>query len=113
MLICLRWLHALFVAIDANFRLKHRLVSKDTINPSLSRGWSYFVEELSYKLYISEHSNTCQEVIIIISSGSMELIYSSRKVLAQVTTQLMPRTRNHWSDLHPPVWGVSAVHNMK
>ncbi|KAG9308731.1 hypothetical protein JVU11DRAFT_11517 [Chiua virens] len=30
------WLYALFVAIDANFCLKHRSVSKDAINPSLS-----------------------------------------------------------------------------
>ncbi|KAF9231579.1 hypothetical protein BU15DRAFT_90871 [Melanogaster broomeanus] len=55
------WLYALFIAIDANFRLKRRLSSKDSVDPSLSRGWSYFVEELSYKLYLSEHSNTHQE----------------------------------------------------
>ncbi|KAG9316896.1 hypothetical protein JVU11DRAFT_2972 [Chiua virens] len=55
------WLYALFVAIDANFRLKRRSVSKDAIDPSLSRGWAYFVEELSYKLYISDHSDMRQE----------------------------------------------------
>ncbi|KIK77166.1 hypothetical protein PAXRUDRAFT_393130 [Paxillus rubicundulus Ve08.2h10] len=55
------WLYALSIAIDANFRLKRRLSSKDSVDPSLSRGWSYFVEELSYKLYSSEHSNTRQE----------------------------------------------------
>ncbi|KAF8137103.1 hypothetical protein EV363DRAFT_1156356 [Boletus edulis] len=56
-----QWLYALFVAIDANFRLKRRAISNDKIDPSLSRGWSYFVEELSYKLYLHEHANLRQE----------------------------------------------------
>ncbi|KAF8449453.1 hypothetical protein L210DRAFT_3609687 [Boletus edulis BED1] len=55
------WLYGLFVAIDANFRLKRRAVSKDAVDPSLSGGWSYFVEEQRYKQYLSEHSNTRQE----------------------------------------------------
>ncbi|KAG1852201.1 hypothetical protein F4604DRAFT_1883522 [Suillus subluteus] len=37
-----RWLYALFVAIDANFRLKRRIVSKDSTDPGLSQGWAYF-----------------------------------------------------------------------
>lgn len=57
-----RWLYTLFVAIDANFRLKRRVVSNDEVNSSLSRGWAYFVEELSYKLYLQEHANIRQEV---------------------------------------------------
>ncbi|KAH0826244.1 hypothetical protein J3R83DRAFT_5708 [Lanmaoa asiatica] len=56
-----QWLYALFVAIDANFRLKRRAVSKDDVDPSLSQGWGYFVEELSYKLYLRDHANFRQE----------------------------------------------------
>ncbi|KAF8449520.1 hypothetical protein L210DRAFT_3641113 [Boletus edulis BED1] len=55
------WLYGLFVAINANFWLKRRAVSKDAVDPSLSGGWSYFVEEQRYKQYLSEHSNTWQE----------------------------------------------------
>ncbi|KAF8547239.1 hypothetical protein OG21DRAFT_1425225, partial [Imleria badia] len=50
-----RWLYALFVSIDANFRLKRRAVSNDEVDPSLSRGWGYFVEDLSYQSYLREH----------------------------------------------------------
>lgn len=64
LLTCQRWLYTLFLAIDANFRLKRRAVSKDTVDPSLSKGWSYFVEELAYKLYLSEHTNTRQEASV-------------------------------------------------
>ncbi|KAI6032422.1 hypothetical protein EDC04DRAFT_2518762, partial [Pisolithus marmoratus] len=38
----------LFVALDTNFRLKQRAVSKDSNDPSLSKGWAYFVEESTY-----------------------------------------------------------------
>jgi hypothetical protein len=58
----LRWLYALFVAIDANFRLKRRIVSKDSTDPGLSRGWAYFVDETAYKAYLLDHSSKPQEV---------------------------------------------------
>jgi hypothetical protein len=58
-----RWLYALFLAIDANFRLKRRIVSKDSVDPGLSCGWAYFVEEKEYKAYIhARASGTPQEV---------------------------------------------------
>jgi hypothetical protein len=58
----LRWLYALFIAIDANFRLKRRAVSKDSVDPSLSQGWAYFVEETAYKSYLEANSSKAQEV---------------------------------------------------
>ena len=57
-----RWLYALFLAIDANFRLKRRMVSKDSVDPGLSRGWAYFVDETEYKSYIHTLGSTPQEV---------------------------------------------------
>jgi hypothetical protein len=57
-----RWLYALFVAIDANFRLKRRAISKDGIDPGLSRGWAYFVEETAYKSHVQQYSGKPQEV---------------------------------------------------
>ncbi|KAG1888370.1 hypothetical protein F4604DRAFT_1916291 [Suillus subluteus] len=56
-----RWLYAVFLAIDANFRLKRRNVSSDHADPSLSRGWSYFVEEKEYKAFLAEHLTETQE----------------------------------------------------
>jgi hypothetical protein len=57
-----RWLYALFLAIDANFRLKRKLVSNSARDPGLSKGWAYFVEEYSYKEFLSERIDMPQEV---------------------------------------------------
>ncbi|KAG1821349.1 hypothetical protein EV424DRAFT_1511830 [Suillus variegatus] len=56
-----RWLHSLFLAIDANFRLKRRFISNDIKDPGLSRGWGYFVEEKKYKAYLHDHGDEAQE----------------------------------------------------
>ncbi|KAN0078443.1 hypothetical protein V8E55_010500 [Tylopilus felleus] len=55
------WTHAQFVVIDANFRLKRKKVSKDTIDPSLSKGWAYFVEDTTYKDYLAKGLRIPQE----------------------------------------------------
>ncbi|KAF7971367.1 hypothetical protein HWV62_21322 [Athelia sp. TMB] len=47
------WLYTLFLGIDANFRLKRKLVSSDAADPSLNRGTSSFVEESAFKEYLS------------------------------------------------------------
>ncbi len=47
------WLHALFIGIDANFRLKRKNVSNDTLDPGLSRGWAYFVEDTAYQAHVT------------------------------------------------------------
>ncbi|KAG2122912.1 hypothetical protein DEU56DRAFT_873540 [Suillus clintonianus] len=56
-----RWLYSLFVAIDANFRLKRRAISKDSMDPGLSQGWAYFVEETAYKTHLQQYSGKPQE----------------------------------------------------
>ncbi|KAG5223262.1 CxC2 domain-containing protein [Salix suchowensis] len=47
------WLHSLFIGIDANFRLKRKNVSNDTLDPGLSRGWAYFVEDTAYQAHVA------------------------------------------------------------
>ncbi|KAG1844729.1 hypothetical protein C8R48DRAFT_617802 [Suillus tomentosus] len=56
-----QWLYSLFVAIDTNFRLKRRDISSDEADPSLSKGWSYFVEEEKFKSHLKEHLSETQE----------------------------------------------------
>ncbi|KAG1781389.1 hypothetical protein EV702DRAFT_1177583 [Suillus placidus] len=56
-----QWLYATFLAIDANFRLKRRNVSSNEADPSLSTGWTYFVEETDYKFYLAQHLGEVQE----------------------------------------------------
>ncbi|KAF8074792.1 hypothetical protein FPV67DRAFT_1409041 [Lyophyllum atratum] len=47
-----KFLYALFIGIDANFRLKRRVVSSEERDPSLGGGWAFFVEESGYKEYL-------------------------------------------------------------
>ncbi|KAI6096267.1 hypothetical protein EDD16DRAFT_1774867 [Pisolithus croceorrhizus] len=56
-----KWLYADFVAIDANFRLKRKHVSSDGIDPSLSDGWGYFVEDSQYGTFLNECQHDTQE----------------------------------------------------
>ncbi|KAG1827661.1 hypothetical protein EV424DRAFT_1537239 [Suillus variegatus] len=55
------WLYGLFVGIDTNFHLKCKIVSKDSMDPSLSNGWGYFVKETVYKAFLNSNSNINQE----------------------------------------------------
>jgi len=47
-----RYLHSLFISLDANFWMKRKNVSSDKADPGLSKGWSYFVKETGYKAHI-------------------------------------------------------------
>ncbi|KAF8065143.1 hypothetical protein FPV67DRAFT_1419520 [Lyophyllum atratum] len=47
-----RFLYRLFLAIDANFRLKRKNVSSYEADPGLSQGWAYFLPEVEYKSFL-------------------------------------------------------------
>ncbi|KIJ60877.1 hypothetical protein HYDPIDRAFT_116748 [Hydnomerulius pinastri MD-312] len=57
----LSWLYMVFLAIDANFRLKRKNVSSDEADPALGSGWAYFVEEREYKSYLAARVSDVQE----------------------------------------------------
>ncbi|KAG9318347.1 hypothetical protein JVU11DRAFT_435 [Chiua virens] len=69
-----RWLYALFVVINANFQLKCKKVSKDSVDPSLSKGWSYFVEEGAYKAYLDKQAHTVQEKSTCASHSAINMV---------------------------------------
>ena len=50
-------MYTLFVAIDANFRLKRRAISNDARDPSMSSGWAFFVDGCTYREHLREHVN--------------------------------------------------------
>ncbi|KAG0704199.1 hypothetical protein DFH29DRAFT_873979 [Suillus ampliporus] len=56
-----RWFYGLFLRIDANFCLAQKNVSSDSIDPGLSKGWAYFVEEHRYKMFLQDVSKQPQE----------------------------------------------------
>ena len=49
-----RFIYTLFVAVDANFRLKRRAVSNEARDPALGSGLGYFVEDGAYREYIRD-----------------------------------------------------------
>ena len=57
------YLNTLFLAIDANFRLKRRNVSSEASDPSFSNGWSYFVPEKGYKQYLQKYSDLIVQAV--------------------------------------------------
>lgn len=62
-----RWLYALFLAIDANFRLK--LKARGIKDPDMGSGWAYFVEQLAYEQHVRKHFDDT-EVSKFYSRGS-------------------------------------------
>jgi hypothetical protein len=52
----------MFVALDANFRLRRKMVSNEVKDPSLSRGFSYFVATEPYLEHLSQHGGEKQPV---------------------------------------------------
>jgi len=49
-----RWLYALFLAEDANFKQKAQLCSNVDKDPPLGPGWGTFVENKAYLGYVSQ-----------------------------------------------------------
>ncbi|KAJ7018016.1 hypothetical protein C8F04DRAFT_1278419 [Mycena alexandri] len=71
-----RFLYILYIAIDACFRLKRRLVSSEKKDPSLGPGWSFFTEDAPYREYLlgvtdQKEMSTC--------SGLAALDYANTK----------------------------------
>ncbi|SJL12496.1 uncharacterized protein ARMOST_15923 [Armillaria ostoyae] len=62
-----RWLYRLFLAVDANFRLRRLNVSSEDNDPSLNCGYGYFVEENDFRSFLetygkiipAEEKSTC------------------------------------------------------
>ena len=48
------FLYTLFLAIDANFRLKRRAVSNEERDPALISGQGYFVEDKTYREHLTK-----------------------------------------------------------
>ncbi|KAG2096118.1 uncharacterized protein F5147DRAFT_584181 [Suillus discolor] len=71
--VAMRWLHSFFLAIDANFRLKCRMISTNLRDPGLTHGWAYFVEECGYKSYLKENSAVIQERSECVSHDAINL----------------------------------------
>lgn len=56
-----RYLHALHLAIDGNFRLKRKDISSDAADPGLSHGFSYFVPNPPFEKFLELHMDDQEE----------------------------------------------------
>ncbi|KAJ7434610.1 hypothetical protein B0H11DRAFT_1757333, partial [Mycena galericulata] len=56
-----RFLYALFLALDANFRMRRKKVSSEEKDPSLGDGWSFYGKIAPYYEYLAKHWNHKQE----------------------------------------------------
>ncbi|KAJ7033047.1 hypothetical protein C8F04DRAFT_958139, partial [Mycena alexandri] len=56
-----QFLYALFLAIDANFRLKRKDVSSEEADPGLTGGWAFYCEVQTYMAHLAEHWDKPQE----------------------------------------------------
>ena len=57
-----RWLYSLFLALDANFRLKRKDVSSDKRDGGLSLGWAYIVNNEPYKEHLLRYKDEVELV---------------------------------------------------
>ena len=59
-----RFLDALFIALDACFRLKRRNISSHSADPGLSRGYSYFVEVTKFEEHLEDYKDEAEPVCL-------------------------------------------------
>ncbi|KAF8879143.1 hypothetical protein BD779DRAFT_1612947 [Infundibulicybe gibba] len=52
-----KWRYALFLGIDANFRLKRLNVSNSERDPGLNHGYAYFVHDTAFKEFLKDTCN--------------------------------------------------------
>ncbi|KAJ7023345.1 hypothetical protein C8F04DRAFT_1271407 [Mycena alexandri] len=71
-----RFLYFFFLALDACFRLKRRMVSSELRDPGLGTGWAYFVEQEPYRQYLLTATN---ETEMSTCSGLAALDYANTK----------------------------------
>ncbi|KAJ7130004.1 hypothetical protein C8R43DRAFT_896294, partial [Mycena crocata] len=56
-----KFLYALFLALDANFRLKRKDVSTEEKDPGLGHGWAFYCEVKAYMKHVEENWHRTQE----------------------------------------------------
>ncbi|KAJ7448481.1 hypothetical protein FB451DRAFT_1567204 [Mycena latifolia] len=67
-----RFLYALFLAIDANFRMKRKQVSSEEADPGLNNGAAFFSEVKAYMEHVSEHWEMEQEKSRCVSHDAVD-----------------------------------------
>ncbi|KAJ7847993.1 hypothetical protein B0H14DRAFT_3453348 [Mycena olivaceomarginata] len=56
-----QFLYAMFLALDTNFRLKHKDVSSEQKDPGLGNGWVFYCDVVAYMEHVKRNWNQKQE----------------------------------------------------
>ncbi|KAJ7627172.1 hypothetical protein FB45DRAFT_749912, partial [Roridomyces roridus] len=67
-----QFLFALFLAMDANFRLKRKDVSTERKDPGLGDGWSFYCEVEKYMTHVAKHWDVPQERSTCVSHDAVD-----------------------------------------
>ncbi|KAJ7440330.1 hypothetical protein B0H11DRAFT_2253095 [Mycena galericulata] len=67
-----QFLYALFLAMDANFRLKRKDVSTEKKDPGLGDGWSFYCEVERYMEHVAKHWDKPQERSTCVSHDAVD-----------------------------------------
>ncbi|KAF7303546.1 CxC2 domain-containing protein [Mycena indigotica] len=76
-----RYLYSLFLAIDANFKMKRKQVSSEDADPGLNQGAAFFSDVAPYMAHVQEHWGLEQEVSLDIASYDAWLTMITEKYI--------------------------------
>ena len=65
------WLFCLFLGADTNMQMVRKKVSSEDSDPTLSPGWSYFVETTKYKEHLANYQEQKETVSYYLSKFSV------------------------------------------
>ena len=93
-----RWLYSLFIRLDANFHLKWTTVLNEILDPSLRKGWAYFIDEISFKQHLHDHINQPLEVSLGSIFMSYYILYISDPLVINImlSRALIPKIQGAW-----------------
>jgi hypothetical protein len=92
----------LYIALDANFRLRRRDVSSEEKDPGFMKGWAFFGEVTKYMAHLEKHAGQIQEVSTPALHGldGVVLTQNFSEVLASPTMRWISPIRNRWGQRH-------------
>jgi hypothetical protein len=65
--LCARYLYTLFLAVDANFKLRQK--NRGITDLELAPGWAYFVKQDRYLAFIKDYADQPEVFLLAIEFG--------------------------------------------
>ncbi|KAJ7818572.1 hypothetical protein B0H14DRAFT_3473649 [Mycena olivaceomarginata] len=66
------FLYVLYIALDANFRLRRRDVSSEEKDPGFMKGWAFFGEVTKYMAHLEKHVGQIQEQSTCVAHNAVD-----------------------------------------